>query len=112
MSKLSQFVPGAFLKRISAGVLFTALLALPATSASSPVCAARADLLKQLSTRFKEEPVALGLTNNGSLVELLTSEKGSTWTIMISQPNGASCLVAAGEGWEELKRVASGERGA
>jgi hypothetical protein len=59
-----------------------------------------------------EEPVALGVTNNGSLIEVLTSDDGSTWTMMISQPNGSSCLVAAGKGWEQLKPVAKGERGA
>ena len=71
-----------------------------------------AGLLKQLSKRFNEQPVALGLTNSGSLIEVLTSDDGSTWTMMISRPNGPSCLIAAGEGWEEMKRAAKGERGA
>jgi hypothetical protein len=83
-----------------------------APAASAPMCGARSEILKQLSARYREVPVALGVSSNGSLVELLTSERGSTWTLMISQPNGPSCLVAAGEGWEELKRVAVGERGA
>ena len=78
----------------------------------SPVCAPRAQLLDQLSSRFKEVPVAIGLSSSGSLVEVLTSDNGSTWSIMVSQPNGSSCLVAAGEAWEEVKRVASNERGA
>ena len=55
----------------------------------------------------------LGLAKNGSVIEVLTSDDGETWTILVSQPNGSSCLVAVGEGWEELKRVgAKGERGA
>ncbi|RUW85595.1 hypothetical protein EOA29_04180 [Mesorhizobium sp. M1E.F.Ca.ET.063.01.1.1] len=84
-----------------------------ATASGSPLCASRPEILKQLSIRFKEAPVALGLDKNGSVVEVLTSDDGETWTILISQPNGPSCLVASGEGWEELKRVgAKGERGA
>jgi hypothetical protein len=86
----------------------------PATTASGlPSCGSRPEILKQLSDRFKEAPVALGLAKNGSVIEVLTSDDGETWTIMVSQPNGSSCLVAVGEGWEELKRVgAKGERGA
>jgi hypothetical protein len=88
-----------------------AMSALPA-AAGSPPCASRPELLKQLAKQFHEQPAALGLTNNGSLIEVLTSDDGSTWTIMISQLNGPSCLVAAGASWEELKRAAKGERGA
>ena len=105
----------SFIASRSTLLLMMALLAAHATAAEaagSPVCAPRAQLLKQLSSKYKEVPVAVGLSSTGSLVEVLTSDNGSTWTIMVSQPNGASCLVATGEGWEELKRVASNDRGA
>jgi hypothetical protein len=108
------------IKAMGAAVSLVAISAMPVAAASpaapasgSPLCASRPEILKQLSNRFKEAPVALGLAKNGSVVEVLTSDDGETWTIMISQPNGSSCLVATGEGWEELKRVgAKGERGA
>ncbi|MDX8496591.1 hypothetical protein RFN29_34350 [Mesorhizobium sp. VK22B] len=108
------------IKAIGAAVSLVAISAMPVAAASPaapasglPQCGSRPEILKQLSSRFKEAPVALGLAKNGSVVEVLTSDDGETWTIMVSQPNGPSCLVAAGEGWEELKRVgAKGERGA
>jgi hypothetical protein len=108
------------IKAMGAAVSLVAISAMPVAAASpaakatgSPLCASRPEILKQLSDRFKEAPVALGLAKNGSVIEVLTSEDGQTWTIMVSQPNGSSCLVAVGEGWEELKRVgAKGERGA
>jgi hypothetical protein len=108
-----RFLP-SFAKAASAAAVVAAILGMPATAeaASSGLCGSRTQLLDQLSKRYKEEPVALGVTSNGSLVEVLTSDQGSTWTIMISQRNGASCLVAVGEGWEEIQRVASGEQGA
>jgi len=100
-------------RAVGALILLAANFALPTLAvAGSPLCAPREKLLKQLSTRYKEVPVALGLASNGSLIEVLTSDKGSTWTIMVTQSNGASCLVAAGEGWEELKRVATNDSGA
>jgi hypothetical protein len=45
-----------------------AMSALPA-AAGSPPCASRPELLKQLAKQFHEQPAALGLTNNGSLIE-------------------------------------------
>jgi hypothetical protein len=101
-------------KVMGAAVALVAMSTIPVAAApGSPTCAPRPEILKQLSKQFKEAPVALGLAKNGSVIEVLTSDDGETWTIMVSQPNGPSCLVAVGEGWEELKRVgAKGERGA
>ena len=39
---------------------------------------------------------------------VLTSDDGSTWTIIVSMPNGTSCLLAAGENWQPVERVAQG----
>ncbi|MER9756617.1 hypothetical protein NKJ46_24845 [Mesorhizobium sp. M0166] len=108
------------IKAMGAAVSLVAISAMPvaaaspaATASGSPPCGSRPELLKQLSKRFKEAPVAAGLAKNGSVIEVLTSDDGETWTILVSQPNGSSCLVAVGEGWEELKRVGvKGERGA
>ncbi|MER8447642.1 hypothetical protein NKH52_31205 [Mesorhizobium sp. M1066] len=106
-------VAGAALMLVVMSTIPVTAEAPAATASGSPPCAPRPELLKQLSDRFKEAPVALGLAKNGSVIEVLTSDDGETWTIMVSQPNGSSCLVAVGEGWEELKRVgAKGERGA
>ena len=49
----------------------------------------------------------MGLSNNGGVVEILTSPKGVTWTIIITMPNGMSCLVAAGKNWEEMPQKAA-----
>lgn len=80
-------------------ILVTLLL----IAGGSSLCGTRADILKELSKRFSEEPIAVGLSNNGSLIEVLTSVNGATWTILSSQPNGSSCIVAAGQGWEDLR---------
>ena len=50
----------------------------------------------------------MGLTNKGAVVEVLTNQNGTTWTIIITMPNGVSCMVAAGEGWETIRQVATG----
>jgi len=52
-----------------------------------------------LAKKYGEAPVAIGVTNKGGLVEVLTTGDGNTWTIIVSMPNGTACMVAAGEGW-------------
>jgi hypothetical protein len=89
-------------------VCLTAIaLPLPAM-AGQMACSARDDVLTQLGSKYKEAPSAIGLANNGGLIEVLTSDDGSTWTIILSMPNGTSCLLAAGEDWQAVERIAQG----
>ena len=60
-------------------------------------------VLDLLANKYKEAPVAAGVTNTGGLVEVLSTGKGDTWTIIITTPKGMSCLVAAGEAWREFE---------
>jgi hypothetical protein len=71
-------------------------------------CGQRDDMLTQLKDKYHEDPAGFGMTGNGAVVELMTSENGS-WTLMLSFPNGKSCLMATGDGWElwkNMKKVA------
>ena len=68
-------------------------------AAAQTACSPRNDVVGHLAKKYGEAPVALGVTNKGGLVEVLTTGDGTTWTIIVSQPNGTSCMVAAGEGW-------------
>jgi hypothetical protein len=85
-----------------------AVLSAPALAAPQQ-CNQRDEVLKLLSHKYSEAPVAFGVTNNGGLVEVLTSTpsaKDDTWTIIITTPQGVSCLVAAGEGWRGMEQMA------
>ena len=70
-------------------------------------CDRRAAVLEFLSTRFAEAPVAMGVAKNGSLVEVLTSGAGSTFTIILTRPDGTTCMIAAGQGWESLSNLSA-----
>jgi hypothetical protein len=67
------------------------------------VCSKRADLLSNLKSQFAEAPVAIGLANTGGVVEVLASPGGATWTIIVTDPEGVSCLMAAGAYWESIQ---------
>ena len=84
-----------------------AMIAAPAFAQQQPpqaACAERNDLLTQLKDKYQEDPAAFGMTGNGAVVELMTSDNGS-WTLMISFPNGRSCLMATGDSWELWKNI-------
>jgi len=89
-------------------MLGLALVIASTTAAAANQCNTRDNVLKLLASKYKEAPVAVGVTNNGGLVEVLKSDplgKADTWTIIITTPKGMSCLVAAGEGWRAVDRL-------
>ncbi len=74
-------------------------------TAQAQACNDRLVVLSHLAKKYNEAPVAIGVTDKGGLIEVLTTSDGNTWTIIVSMPNGQSCMVAAGEGWRSLPRT-------
>jgi hypothetical protein len=75
----------------------------PQTGARPSVCGDRSAVLTTLGGRYAEKTVSMGLAGNGTVVEVLSSEDG-TWTIIMTAPNGVSCLLAAGDYWRRLPK--------
>ena len=82
-------------------IIFSSLLA-PAALAQ-PVCGAHRAVSENLKKSYAEAPVSMGVTTGGGVIEVYASPKG-TWTLVITQPNGMSCRIAAGQNWEELPK--------
>ena len=80
--------------------------ALASTAQAAQQCDTRANSTQRLQQKYKERPVALGVTTQGALVEVLSADEGATWTIIVTTPEGRSCLVAAGEGWRSRTLIA------
>ena len=73
------------------------------TQSQNLLCNQRASVIGRLAEKYREAPVAIGVTSTGGMVEVLTTGDGGTWTIIVSYPNGTSCLIAVGEGWRALR---------
>lgn len=78
-----------------------AFLLLSNNAQAMGMCGTRDDFLKALSERYQETGRALGITGEVNLVEIFASKSG-TWTILVTTPEGKSCMIAAGKSWEEL----------
>jgi len=80
-------------------VLLAALILFGASASAQVPCTQRAEIVTQLAGKYKEVPVAIGVNSKGHLVEVLSSEHGRTWTIIVTSPAGMSCVVSVGEDW-------------
>lgn len=62
-------------------------------------CAPRERVVERLAERYGETLRSMGLDQGNGLVEIYTSDTG-TWTMLLSLPDGRSCLLASGQLWE------------
>ncbi len=83
-------------------LILAAILFAPAAAAQA-VCGSHQSISDKLKKSYTETPLSMGVTNGGGIVEVFVSPEGS-WTLVVTQPNGMSCLIAAGLDWETLPR--------
>ncbi len=89
-------------------LVFAAALTVASSEGTAQVtCNQRDNVLGHLAQKYQEVPIALGVTNRGGLVEVLSTGDGKTWTIIISTPDGRSCMIAAGESWRMVPNAAA-----
>lgn len=90
--------------QIMAGLVVGMIVALFTVAANAQaVCAARQDMVDNLKQTYGEQQSSVGISRNGAMVEVFTSPTG-TWTIIITRPNGVSCLAATGQNWQQMER--------
>lgn len=82
-------------------VILSVFLSSSATAQTG--CQTRNTVLSYLKKDHKEAVVAVGLTNDGKLVEFVASNKGKTWTLIVTTPDGISCLITAGQDWTIIR---------
>lgn len=83
-----------------AAASFGLLLAASTAHAQSQTCAKRTQVVERLSEKYGETLQSVGMHSNNGLLEVYASEATGTWTILVTTPDGTSCLIAAGQMWE------------
>ena len=101
----STHVRRAPLIALAAG--FIVLTAPAVAHAQFAMCGARAQIVEQLKTKYKEAPQAVGIVFDNGVAELFVSEKG-TWTMLMTLAGGKSCIIAAGHSWDAVPTLARG----
>lgn len=105
MSNTRRIAPRAAMAMTMAAAMTAASMAV----AAPPVCGDRMVLINTLADRYHEAPKSMGLSADGGVVEVLASESGS-WTMLITRPDGVSCLMASGTNWESVKTLVKGPK--
>ena len=101
-----------FKRLISGAVLFGMAAAAPPVLAQGMQCAARDRVVERLESKYTEVLTAGGLqgatTGRTTLVEVWASEKTGTFTVIMTNPQGVSCIIAAGTDWHQETPVPAG----
>lgn len=66
------------------------------------VCGPYAQVNNQLKQKYNERPTAYGLVEEKSIMQLYASSESGTWTIVMTDRRGMSCIVAAGHSLEQI----------
>ncbi|MEO5759801.1 MAG: hypothetical protein ABIQ51_23435 [Mesorhizobium sp.] len=98
-----------WMKMATIGAVMAALSALPAQAQA--VCGGHSDVVARLAQVFQEKQFGYGVVGQAAVIEIYASASG-TWTMLITDVKGQSCILAAGEGWESTFAVAAKARGA
>ena len=79
-----------------------------AEAPTETLCGNHSEIATTLGARYAEAPVGMGLARNGGMVELFAAGDGATWTMVVTTPDGRSCLVAEGESWQDVAPLVPG----
>lgn len=64
------------------------------------LCGNRTDIVSQLGEKYGERRHSLGVTGRRGVLEIFVSDETGSWTILVTSPQGVTCLMAAGEAYE------------
>ena len=84
-----------------ATTLVLVLAAAPDAAAQSR-CGAREKIVAHLATKYGEQQRSVGIQGRGEVIEIYTNPESGTWTIILTNARGLSCLMAAGEAFQQL----------
>ena len=70
--------------------------------AQGPNCGPREVVVTRLAEGYGETRQSMGLGANNAVIEVFASDETGSWTITVTQPSGVTCLVASGQGYEQL----------
>lgn len=90
------FLPRAL---TAASIATGAHIAFAAPGFAQVPCLPHQQLMEMLDARYSEHRIGTGLENGGALFEVFATADGSTWTMVVTTPNGASCVIAVGIEW-------------
>ena len=77
-----------------------------AQSQDQTTCGLRATMVKRLAEKYFETQRSIGIASNNVVMEVfantVSETSTGTWTIIVTTPQGLTCFVASGYGYEAV----------
>jgi hypothetical protein len=89
----------SLLRWMKALVVVAAMTVANPAGAQHPHCVGHSELVASLAENFQEKQIAFGLVGQVAIMEVYVGAAGS-WTIIMTDVHGISCIIAAGDNWE------------
>ena len=77
------------------------------TAQAAPQCSSHDKVVDALGNKFKETRRVMGVVNSKAVMEIFMSPQG-TWTMVITDTSGLSCITASGEEWQDVPVAVAG----
>ena len=74
---------------------------------AAPQCGNHDKIVDVLGNKFNEGRRVMGVVNSKAVMELFMSPQG-TWTMVITDTSGLSCITASGEEWQDVPVAVAG----
>ncbi|WP_323763873.1 hypothetical protein [Marinovum sp.] len=98
-------------KRLFTASLVFGTVALGPPALAQTTCMPRDHMVDSLSSKFSESLAGGGLQTEQRLIEIWRSSDSGSFTIIMTRPDGISCVVAAGEYWHDVAAAPAGVSG-
>ena len=92
---------------LAAALAAVSLFNLTGEASAALQCGKHDDIAKVLAAKFKETRRVMGVVNAKAVMELFMSPQG-TWTMLVTDTAGTSCITASGEEWQEVPATLAG----
>jgi hypothetical protein len=83
------------------------LVGIAGKAEAAPQCSNHDKIVDALGNKFKETRRVMGVVNSTAVMEIFMSPQG-TWTIVITDTSGISCITASGEEWQDVPVAVAG----
>ena len=95
----------AITRSVSLAAVLAAVLSTQASA--STACGAHDKIAQALKAKYQEQRRMMGVVSPTTVMEVFTSPKG-TWTVLVTDTTGTSCITASGEDYQEVPVTVAG----
>lgn len=97
------------LAALTAGSVAYLVATTEASARNARTCGPRDNIVERLAEKYGETRQSIGLGANNDMIEVFASAQTGSWTITVTSATGVTCLVAAGQAFEQVAEALPAE---